>query len=324
MWISRLQHIQACNAIMPRYLSQITLVRAADGVALPPNPFEGVVLSSTSTSWHSLVVEEHHWSSGSCEVNEDVKYVPHVITVNIGRSVTAQYRKAGRFRDVTKPKGAISLFPSQRPFFRRVGSRETGASDFLYLALDPVFVSRAATDLEFYPDRLELIEKLGHTDPALQHIALALQAVLQTGRSSDKLYGESLALALAVHLLREYAAQPVEPHITPGGLSREQLMRAVDYIEDQLHEDLTVAGIARAVHMSPFHFTRLFKRATGQSPYHYVIEARAKRAKALLTSRKFSISEVAHPTGFADQSHLTHHVKKFYGVTPKMLLQNQV
>ena len=138
------------------------------------------------------------------------------------------------------------------------------------------------------------------------------------------MYGESLALALAVHLLREYVGQPVEPPVAPGELSREKLMRAVDYIEDRLHEDLTVAGIARAVHMSPFHFTRLFKKSTGQSPYRYVIEARAKRAKALLNSRKFSISEVAHQVGFADQSHLTHHVKRFYGVTPKMLLDSQI
>ena len=309
---------------MPKYLSQITLVRATDEVPLPPNPLEGIVLSSTSTSWQSLVVEEHHWSSGSCEVNEDVKYMQHVITVNIGRSVTAQYRKDGRFRHVTKPKGAISLFPSQRPFFRRVGSGENGASDFLYLALDPVFISRAATDLEFYSDRIELIEQLGQVDPALQHIALALRAALQAGRSGERMYGESLALALAVHLLREYAGQPVEPPVAPGELSREKLMRAVDYIEDRLHEDLTVAGIARAVHMSPFHFTRLFKKSTGQSPYRYVIEARAKRAKALLKSRKFSISEVAHQVGFADQSHLTHHVKRFYGVTPKMLLDSQI
>jgi hypothetical protein len=78
--------MKARKTFMPSYLSQITLVRAADEVPLPPNPLEGVVLSSTSTSWQSLVVEEHHWSSGSCEVNEDVKYMQHVITVNIGRS----------------------------------------------------------------------------------------------------------------------------------------------------------------------------------------------------------------------------------------------
>ena len=131
-------------------------------------------------------------------------------------------------------------------------------------------------------------------------------------------------MALAIRLLRDYTRKPVEPRIAPGELSRQKLMRAVDYIEDQLHEDLTVAEIARAVHMSQYHFSRLFKKATGQSPYRYVVEARAKRAKALLTSRKFSISEVAHQVGFADQSHLTNYVREFFGVTPKMLIDGRV
>jgi AraC family transcriptional regulator len=61
-----------------------------------------------------------------------------------------------------------------------------------------------------------------------------------------------------------------------GGLSREKLNRAIEYIQDQLGTDLTVSGIARTVYMSPYHFTRLFKQSTGQSPYRYVIHARVK------------------------------------------------
>ena len=320
---SRLQYRYNEENCVPKHLSNIPLLRAADGVALPRNPFEDVVLSSSCTAWQSLVVEQHHWSSGACEVNEDVKYMQHVITINIGRPVVAQYRKDSRFRHVTKPKGAISLFPSQRPFFRRVENVENQPSDFLYMALDPVFVSRAATDLEVYSDRVELIEQQGQADPALRHIALALRAGLQAGRTGERIYGESLAIALVVHLFRGYAGTPVERRNAPRQLSREKLMHAIDYIEDQLHQDLTVAGIADAVHMSPYHFSRLFKKTTGQSPYRYVIEARAKRAKALLRSRKFSISEIAHEVGFADQSHLTYHVKKLYGVTPKVLMEGR-
>jgi AraC-like DNA-binding protein len=54
------------------------------------------------------------------------------------------------------------------------------------------------------------------------------------------------------------------------------------------------AGIAQSVSMSPYHFTRLFKSSIGKSPHQYVIEARVKRAKDLLTTGKFGISEAAY------------------------------
>ena len=96
-------------------------------------------------------------------------------------------------------------------------------------------------------------------------------------------------------------------------------MLAVEYIQDQLESGLSVSGIARTVHMSPFHFARLFKQSTGKSPYRYVVQARAKRAKDLLKSGKFSIIEIAHRLGFADQSHMTRQLKDVFGTTPKML-----
>ena len=95
----------------------------------------------------------------------------------------------------------------------------------------------------------------------------------------------------------------------------------MEYIQDQLGTDLTVAGIAQAVYMSPYHFTRLFKESTGQSPHHYVVETRVKKAKELLTTGKFTISEVAHHVGFADQSHLTRHFKRVFGLPPQKSLR---
>jgi AraC family transcriptional regulator len=311
------------KTFMPTCSSKIRLLRLTDRQPLPDNPNANVVLSSACASWQSLLVEQHHFFSSECDVS-DVMYMQHVIAVNLGQPIAVEYKKGGRFQRVTKPRGAISLFPSQQPFFRRVAMGGHGAKDVLYMALDPVFVSRTATDLTGDADRVELVGHQGKTDPSLWHMAMALRAGLQAGRSCERLYGESLAMALAIHLLREYAGTTVEPYQAPGELSRAQLLRAIDYIEGQLHEDVTVAGIARAVHMSPFHFSRLFKKATGQSPYRYVIEARAKRAKALLGSGRFSISEVAHQVGFADQSHLTHHVKRLYGLTPKMLMKNHI
>jgi len=296
-------------------------VRSADRGAVPEHPFASVVLSSADTNWHNVVVEQHNFRTRELA---DLMFIQHVIAVNIGPPFTCEFKKDGRFQRISIPANASSLVPSQRPFFRRSIMSENASADALLLALDPVFVDQTAASLEVYPDRVELLEQKRETDPALWHIGSALLRGMQGRDAGDRLYGESLSTALAVHLLREYGGIAMRPQRAPRGLAKEKLLRAVEYIQDQLHTDLTVADIAKAIHISPYHFTRLFKNATGQSPYRYVMKARAKRAKDLLTSRRFSISEVANQVGFADQSHLTHHVKRFYGVTPKMLLDGQI
>jgi AraC family transcriptional regulator len=68
----------------------------------------------------------------------------------------------------------------------------------------------------------------------------------------------------------------------------------------------------------------LFKKSTGQTPYEYVVEARVRKAKDLLTTGKLTISEAAFHVGFADQSHLTRHFKRVFGLPPKRLLQKQM
>jgi AraC family transcriptional regulator len=194
----------------------------------------------------------------------------------------------------------------------------------LYVALDPVFVGETAEALDVYPDRVEVVEQQLDADPTLIHIASALRFGVQVGRGGDRMYGEALSTALTVHLLREYIETPVGPPRVYQGLSKATLARAVEYIHDQLSTELTVAEIARAVHMSRSHFTRLFKRSTGLSPYRYVIEARTKKAKELLSAGKLSLADVAQQVGFADQSHLNRHIKDAFGVTPKMLWDRRV
>ena len=75
-----------------------------------------------------------------------------------------------------------------------------------------------------------------------------------------------------------------------------------------------LAAVAR---LSPYHFARQFKAATGLPPHQYVILRRVERAKQLLqTGGGFSLAEVAARAGFSDQSQFTHHFKRLVGVTP--------
>ena len=104
-------------------------------------------------------------------------------------------------------------------------------------------------------------------------------------------YRSQKSAFVGLHLLRQYGAAVLAPKRQYGGLPRENLLRAVEYIQDQLSTDLTVSAIAQAVCVSPHHFTKLFKVSTGQSPHQYVVEARVRKAKELLTTGKFTISE---------------------------------
>ena len=72
-------------------------------------------------------------------------------------------------------------------------------------------------------------------------------------------------------------------------------------------------------HMSPDHFARSFKAATGLSPHQYVIQRRVERAKTLLSDTGLTVAEVARAVGFSNPSHLATHVRRVLGVSPGAL-----
>jgi AraC family transcriptional regulator len=172
-----------------------------NGELLPANAPSRVVLSSVGTNWNDVVVEQHHFPSSELA---DVMFKRHVVVIDIGHSLTNEFTNEGRFQRFFQAGGAISFLPSHLPFSGRVKVERGVFANVLFLALNPVFVSRVAVELGLDSDRIELIEKRRITDPTLHHIALALRAGVQSGAALDGMYGEALSTALAVHLLREY------------------------------------------------------------------------------------------------------------------------
>jgi AraC family transcriptional regulator len=293
----------------------------ANGELVPANIFFRVVQSSADSSWRDVVMEQHQIPSNEWA---NLMYQQHVVAVNVGWAMDCEFKSNGRFQQVTKLTGAISFFPSCQPFFLRVKMGVNKMADLIFLALDPKLLMRTADRLELRSDRIELVEQRRPYDPTLFHLALALREGVLTGAAADPLYGEALSSALSLHLLREYTTLKPKLKQAPCNLSRETLLRAIAYIQDQLAEDLTLSHIAEAVSMSPFHFARRFKEATGKSPHQFVIEARVSKAKHLLERGDISIGEVAYEVGFVDQSHLTRHFKRMYGLPPRALLRSGV
>jgi AraC family transcriptional regulator len=149
------------------------------------------------------------------------------------------------------------------------------------------------------------------------HIALVLQAASDVQSATEQLYAEVLTNALAVHLLHRYrACQHTVPE-GPNGLSPAKLQRTITYIQAHLEQELSLTTLAALVHLSPDHFARLFKQATGQTPHQYILVCRIARAKQLLTETDMPLSTVGLEVGCADQSYFTALFRKHVTMTPK-------
>jgi len=166
-------------------------------------------------------------------------------------------------------------------------------------------------------EHAEVVLSLQAHDPLLHHIALVLQAVIKGEDLAGQLYAEILVDALAVHFLRRYRTSRRSLREVAGGLSSYKLQRTTAYIKDHLEQKLSLATLAAVGEMSPAHFARLFKHATGLAPHQYVIACRMEQAKHLLTETDLPLSEIGLQVGCADQSHFTALFRLHVSLTPK-------
>jgi AraC family transcriptional regulator len=148
---------------------------------------------------------------------------------------------------------------------------------------------------------------------------VAVVEELSTGGAGGRLAAESLANVLAVQLIRQILTPCPRPaRGRDSALSPGRLRAVVDYVEGHLDAGPTLGELAAAARLSPYHFARQFKVATGLPPHQYVIVRRVERAKQILRSRiDRSLADVATHVGFSDQSQFCRHFKRVVGVTPR-------
>jgi AraC family transcriptional regulator len=102
-------------------------------------------------------------------------------------------------------------------------------------------------------------------------------------------------------------------------LDKQVLGRLRDYVVAHLDERIEAGALAKIAGRSPFHFTRVFARSVGMTPYRYVVHLRLQRALELMRDGRHGLAEIAAATGFADQSHLSRWVRRVHGVSPTEL-----
>jgi AraC family transcriptional regulator len=153
-------------------------------------------------------------------------------------------------------------------------------------------------------------------DGRVEHLIRALYANLQEGSPVGSMCTESLIASIGVCIAQRYSSGCPRINVANQGMPRVRLNRVFALVEEKLADNIRLVELAEAAGMSVFHFAKMFKKSTGQSPYQYVMARRIDTAKQLLRNQAMSVLEVSVRTGFVDQRHFTRVFRRKIGASP--------
>jgi AraC family transcriptional regulator len=262
-----------------------------------------------SVGWPGLLVHERRGKSGQVSypggIRQHILYLflhPLRSDVLLGREVKTVSYQAGEARFT--------------PAGQSVAFRWTGQVRVLMLGFQPWFFERVAAELGA---SAEISAETNNRKLPADHPACKLMQQLYReldAPAGAALAAEGLARTIAVLLLREFdhirVTKPAEAAPPVAVLKVVELMR------QRLTDSLALEELAEVAGLSPFHFARQFKTATGHPPHDYLIRLRVDRAQELIRqhSHEWTLAAIAHECGFADQSHMARHFKRVLGVSP--------
>ncbi len=188
-----------------------------------------------------------------------------------------------------------------------------GSGEGLWLFIDPQsiadddrlksFTERATVDCSWTKDRLSWA------------IASELRKECSNGFPRGPMFLETAASTFLMQLA--HVLNNVAPRIDSiRALSDIKLRMILEYIEGNLHRNITLSELAGLVELTPRYFCGAFKQAMGRPPHQFQIEQRVERAKTLLLEAESALTDIALMVGFNSQSHLNDYFRRIVGVTP--------
>lgn len=168
-----------------------------------------IPLSSRDRGWHDLGAIRTRTPSGTLRV---APQPDHLLTVQVGLepTQTEAYLGSSMYRSI-HTRGAMNLIPAGTESRWQFNL----PTDDIVLVLSPLLVARVAAEND--GDGVELVPSSGTHDPQMERFALLLNGELESGCANGRLFSESLATALTLHLLSRHAAHPIAPPTLPRG-----------------------------------------------------------------------------------------------------------
>jgi AraC family transcriptional regulator len=217
--------------------------------------------------------------------------------------------RPSKMRRVTFQAGDMGFFP--RHTERWVG---TGDQERLLLRISDAALIAACDTTS---GRLELGHRCKMIDPRLAALIAAVNAERIKGFPSGRLFLDSIEQALALLLVEGHAGQQGSVRTYRSGLGPGRLRRIKEFVHANIEADLTLPDIARSVELSTAHFSRMFRKSTGETPHQFLLRQRIERAKQMLRAPRARVLDVAVACGFKTQQHFARVFRHVSGASPR-------
>lgn len=241
---------------------------------------------------------------------------PLLVLVLAGAATVEERDLGGEWAATEVEVGDFYLTNSAQPYEMRWQTRGGDTFEVMHLYLAHSLIEQATRDvLGAQADRVNFRDICGGRDSLVRVLLEQLRVELVETREPSHLFVHGLAQALSVHLVRTYH-DPLSTTRRANSLQAYKLRRVIDLMHERLATDFCLADLAETAQLSEYHFSRLFKRATGASPSQYFIRLRMARARQLLLDTDHSVIDIGLEVGYSSPSHFSQVFRREVGVTP--------
>jgi AraC family transcriptional regulator len=184
--------------------------------------------------------------------------------------------------------------------------------DYLSMAISGAALTAAVDG----PGEIELRRADNFVDARLGALAAAVNAERLAGFPNGKLFLDCIEQAIALVLVNGYGVLHRSVQTYQGGLGPARLRRIRELVDAKMEDTLSLHEMAQSVELSTAHFSRMFRKSTGECPHEFVLRHRLERAKEMLCAAETRVLDVAVACGFKTQQHFARVFRRMWGVSP--------
>ena len=275
---------------------------------LPSRP----IMTNPADSWDGIVLQRYRHPAAAINVHgmRDTLLVAYMS----GPVLIEDDRGDGKYERRWTGPGQVTLTPAGWPVDRIL----RGRPDVVLVHLALGLLQEVALEFDGADrDEATVVRCFATPDPTADQLVRLLLAEAEAPGPATLLMAGLLARALAVQLLRFHSPRSPRSLESRDSLPPPRLRIVLERMRASFDEDLTLGRLAALAGLSPSHFARSFRRATGESPHRYLIGLRIERARGLLETTDLPIIEVGLRCGFDGPSHFATAFRKVTGHSPR-------